>query len=251
MVAKDEIEIGVRWPGEFFGAATDGGEAAGAIDVLALRHTDTRTLAQACAQARRTGAFVAFVATPHDLDAAGVTHPTPRQFAESAFAVAAAAGLSAVRLGLALAPLGAGRWHDEPSEVALAKAEWLVARSVEAGFGLVHLDGAAACLDDPRPLPARLAAARVARLCHVAEQAFAELPAGARGAPPRYVVQGNPSTLREAFGWRALAQAAWPRMIVSSPAPTEGPDGDLRALLAGHAAVAWRELDTAAERIVA
>jgi D-tagatose-1,6-bisphosphate aldolase subunit GatZ/KbaZ len=168
----------------------------------------------------------------------GYTGMTPSGFREFVLAIAADVGFPRDRLLLGGDHLGPNCWQGELSEVALGKSETLVAHYVAAGFRKIHLDCSMACADDPAPLPERLVAARAARLCDAAETAWAALPEAERGEPPVYVIgtevpvpggahedlqelavtrcDAAADTLachREAFAQRALAAAAWPRVV--------------------------------------
>jgi D-tagatose-1,6-bisphosphate aldolase subunit GatZ/KbaZ len=168
----------------------------------------------------------------------GYTGMTPQDFREFVFAIADDVGFPRERLLLGGDHLGPNCWQDEPSEVALAKSETMVAQYVAAGFRKIHLDCSMTCADDPAVLPERLVAARAARLCEAAEAAFAALPEFERGDPPVYVIgtevpvpggaredlqelavtrfdaaAGTIACHREAFARSGLAADAWPRVV--------------------------------------
>lgn len=83
--------------------------------------------------------------------------------------------------------LGPTIWADEAAESAMQKACQLVNDYVLAGYTKIHLDASQRCADDPSgPLDPRTSAKRAARMCAVAEAAFAQLPPGS--TPPCYVI---------------------------------------------------------------
>ena len=137
-------------------------------------------------KARATGATVLIEATSNQVNQfGGYTGMTPADFhRQFVFAIADNAGFPRERLLLGGDHLGPNCWQGEPSEVALAKSETMVAEYVAAGFRKIHLDCSMACADAPPVLPDRLVAARAARLCAAAERAWAR----AGGEPPVYVI---------------------------------------------------------------
>lgn len=163
----------------------------------------------------------------------GYTGMTPQQFQHYVMALADEVGFPRHRVLLGGDHLGPNCWQANPSEVAMAKAEVMVAQYVEAGFRKIHLDCSMSCADDPVPLPEFLVAMRAARLCAAAEDAHRRVG----GEPPVYVigtevpVPGGAhedlselavtrpeaaahtlATHQEAFALRGLAHV-WPRVI--------------------------------------
>jgi D-tagatose-1,6-bisphosphate aldolase subunit GatZ/KbaZ len=117
----------------------------------------------------------------------GYTKQTPDQFAKFVFSAAARAGLPSERVLLGGDHLGPHPWREETSDAALHKACELVRRCVLAGYGKIHLDTSMACADDAKTGPdERTIAHRAAILCHAAESAHVQLPAGA--SPLLYVI---------------------------------------------------------------
>ncbi len=165
----------------------------------------------------------------------GYTGMTPRDFRRHVMDMAATEGLAPELLVLGGDHLGPNAWRKQAAEIAMAKAEVMVAHYVSAGFRKIHLDCSMSCADDPLPLPEAEIALRAVRLCRAAEQAW--LAAPDRGEPPVYVIgtevpvpggaheelgelavtspQAAASTLelhREAFA-RAGLESAWERVV--------------------------------------
>jgi D-tagatose-1,6-bisphosphate aldolase subunit GatZ/KbaZ len=163
----------------------------------------------------------------------GYTGMTPPDFRDFAAGLARRAGLAPELLLLGGDHLGPNCWQDLPAAEAMARAEQLIADYVAAGFRKIHLDCSMSCADDERPLAETEVARRAARLCQVAEQAWAR----AGGAAPVYVIgtevpvpggahedldtlavtrpEAAAATLeahRAAYGALGLA-ATWPRVI--------------------------------------
>jgi len=119
----------------------------------------------------------------------GYTGQTPEQFARQVRAGAQQAGVPQKLLVLGGDHLGPYPWRNQPAEAALKHARDLVRACVLAGYGKIHLDTSMACADDSGPaLTEEIIAARAAALCRVAEDAYAELPAG---SPPLLYVVGT------------------------------------------------------------
>jgi D-tagatose-1,6-bisphosphate aldolase subunit GatZ/KbaZ len=116
----------------------------------------------------------------------GYTGQTPDQFAKFVHAAAARAGLPVERVLLGGDHLGPYPWREEASDAALHKACALVRSCVLAGYAKIHLDASMACADDGNGLDERTIAHRAAILCHAAENAYIDLPAGS--APLLYVI---------------------------------------------------------------
>jgi len=169
----------------------------------------------------------------------GYTGMTAAAFRDEVAALAAAAGVPAVRLLLGGDHLGPYPWRGLPARAAMAHACELVRSCVLAGYAKIHLDASMRCADDPGDESAALGdeviAERTVALCRTAEAARAELPAGSPA--PLYVIgsevptpggeeagQAGPSVTpvervegtldltRDAFRRAGLA-AAWERVI--------------------------------------
>jgi len=114
----------------------------------------------------------------------GYTGMTPLAFRSYVADIAERAGLPMERVLLGGDHLGPNCWRHEPSALALARSEQMVADYVAAGFRKIHLDCSMSCADDPAALSDDLIAARAARLCQASERAWR----ANGGEPPVYVV---------------------------------------------------------------
>ncbi|KQQ36000.1 tagatose-bisphosphate aldolase [Duganella sp. Leaf126] len=114
----------------------------------------------------------------------GYTGMTPAAFRDFVHGIADCTGLARDRVLLGGDHLGPNAWQSLPPEAAMAKADVLIERYVEAGFRKIHLDCSMSCSGDPVPLPDAVVAERAARLCRVAERAWRTHG----GAAPVYVV---------------------------------------------------------------
>jgi len=114
----------------------------------------------------------------------GYSGMTPAQFQAYVTDIAARAALPKERLLLGGDHLGPNAWRSETAAVAMQHSERLIHDYVAAGFRKIHLDCSMSCADDPAVLTDQVAAARAARLCHVAEKAWA----AAGGEAPVYVI---------------------------------------------------------------
>ena len=114
----------------------------------------------------------------------GYSGMTPAQFQAYVTDIAARASLPKERLLLGGDHLGPNAWRSETAAVAMQHSERLIHDYVAAGFRKIHLDCSMSCADDPTLLTDQVAAARAARLCRVAEEAWA----GAGGEAPVYVI---------------------------------------------------------------
>jgi D-tagatose-1,6-bisphosphate aldolase subunit GatZ/KbaZ len=163
----------------------------------------------------------------------GYTGMTPSDFIGFVWAIAERVGFPREQLLFGGDHLGPNCWQARDAGWAMAQAELMIDQYVAAGFRKIHLDCSMACQGDPVPLPEALAAERAARLCAVAERAWAR----AGGEPPVYVIGTEvpvpggaqeslaglavtePSAARQtlqahrdAFAQRGL-QETWPRVI--------------------------------------
>ncbi|MBB3222621.1 D-tagatose-bisphosphate aldolase, class II, non-catalytic subunit [Pseudoduganella umbonata] len=114
----------------------------------------------------------------------GYTGMTPAAFRDFVYGIADRVGLPRGRVLLGGDHLGPNAWQGESADAAMAKAEVLIGQYVTAGFRKIHLDCSMSCAGDPVPLRDDVVAARAARLCAVAEQAWQ----AAGGEAPVYVV---------------------------------------------------------------
>jgi D-tagatose-1,6-bisphosphate aldolase subunit GatZ/KbaZ len=109
----------------------------------------------------------------------GYTGMTPAQFEAFVRSIARRVGFPEERVLLGSDHLGPYPWRSEPADTALDKACELVRGSVLAGYTKIHLDASMACGDDANEaLDAETIAQRAAAIGQVAENTWAELPAG-------------------------------------------------------------------------
>jgi D-tagatose-1,6-bisphosphate aldolase subunit GatZ/KbaZ len=109
---------------------------------------------------------------------------TPAAFRRYVTDIARRAALPAERVLLGGDHLGPNCWRNDPSAVALERAEQLVADYVAAGFRKIHLDCSMSCADDPAVLSDTVIASRAARLCRAGEDAWH----ASAGEPPLSVI---------------------------------------------------------------
>ncbi len=121
----------------------------------------------------------------------GYTNMTPAGFRDFVLELAQETGIDHRLIILGGDHLGPLPWADRSATDAMANAEELVRACVLAGYSKIHLDTSMRLGDDDCAVPLETAtcAARGARLCAVAEEAFAELAAANPEAePPIYIV---------------------------------------------------------------
>jgi D-tagatose-1,6-bisphosphate aldolase subunit GatZ/KbaZ len=136
-------------------------------------------------EARRAGQYALIESTSNQVNQfGGYSGMTPLDFREYVAGIAARAALPMHRVLLGGDHLGPNCWRAEPSAVAMARSEQLVADYVAAGFRKIHLDCSMSCADDPAVLSDVVVAARAARLCQASETAWR----ASGGEPPVYVV---------------------------------------------------------------
>ncbi|MDP9125449.1 MAG: class II D-tagatose-bisphosphate aldolase, non-catalytic subunit, partial [Pseudomonadota bacterium] len=144
------------------------------VGITAVCSAHPIVLEAALSEGAKHGTTVLIEATSNQVNQfGGYTGMRPADFHRFVSGIAAACGLPAERLLLGGDHLGPNCWQHEPSEVAMDKAEAMVADYVRAGFRKIHLDCSMACADDGLPLPTTLVAARAARLALACEQAWA------------------------------------------------------------------------------
>jgi D-tagatose-1,6-bisphosphate aldolase subunit GatZ/KbaZ len=140
------------------------------------------TLRQAC---RSGAAFALIEATSNQVNQeGGYTGMKPADFRDFVRRIAGRVGMPPDRILLGGDHLGPNAWQTLPAAEAMARAEVLIEEYVCAGFRKIHLDCSMSCANDPLPIPDETIAARAARLCAVAEGAYAR----AGGEPPVYVI---------------------------------------------------------------
>jgi D-tagatose-1,6-bisphosphate aldolase subunit GatZ/KbaZ len=135
---------------------------------------------------RRSGAAFALIeATSNQVNQeGGYTGMQPAGFRDFVHAIADRVGLPRERVLLGGDHLGPNAWQALPAEAAMARAEVMIDAYVRAGFRKIHLDCSMACADDRAALSDQAIAGRAARLCAIAERAYAS----AGGEPPVYVI---------------------------------------------------------------
>jgi D-tagatose-1,6-bisphosphate aldolase subunit GatZ/KbaZ len=136
--------------------------------------------------ALRSGApFALIEATSNQVNQdGGYTGMTPADFRDFVHRIADRVGLARERILLGGDHLGPNAWQGLPADEAMTRADILIENYVRAGFRKIHLDCSMSCADDTGPLPDQTIADRAARLCAVAERAYAR----AGGEPPVYVI---------------------------------------------------------------
>jgi D-tagatose-1,6-bisphosphate aldolase subunit GatZ/KbaZ len=209
-------------------------KAGAAVGVYSVCSAQPLVVEAALRYAQRTGGVALIEATSNQVNQdGGYTGMRPRDFAQLVQGMASAIGLPAERLILGGDHLGPNCWQHLDAELAMLRSERLIADYVTAGFRKIHLDCSMSCGGDPLPLSDATVAARAARLCAVAEQAWREVG----GEAPVYVVGTEvpvPGGAHEALGeltptesaaatttieahWQAFKAArlehAWPRVI--------------------------------------
>jgi D-tagatose-1,6-bisphosphate aldolase subunit GatZ/KbaZ len=210
-------------------------KAGAAVGITSVCSAHPIVIEAAMREAQARDGVVLIEATSNQVNQlGGYTGYTPAAFRGYVEGIARAAGtpLSGVLLGGD--HLGPNCWQAEPADAALAMAGTMIADYVAAGFGKIHLDCSMSCAGDPHPLSDAVVAQRAARLCQIAEQAWA-----ARGGDaPVYVIGTEvpvPGGATEELG--ALA--------VTTPAAAH-------ATIAAHrAAFAALGLESAWERVIA
>ena len=189
-------------------------------------------------QALDDGSVLLVEATSNQVDQyGGYTGMTPAAFRDLVGGIAAREGLPADRLLLGGDHLGPNRWRAEHADVAMDKAEALVAAYAAAGYEKIHLDCSMRLAGDPDRLTDEVVAARSARLLVAAEAAApggrisyvigTEVPVpggahetlGALTATPPDAARATLAAHRRAFD-DAGAGDVWPRItaLVVQPA---------------------------------
>ncbi|MET3615573.1 D-tagatose-1,6-bisphosphate aldolase subunit GatZ/KbaZ [Rhizobium aquaticum] len=111
----------------------------------------------------------------------GYTGMTPEDFRRFVFDIADEVGFAREKIVLGGDHLGPNPWKNEPAEIAMRKAEDMIAAFARAGFSKLHLDTSMGCMGEPAALPDNTTADRAARLAAVAEKSCGE-------AKPVYVI---------------------------------------------------------------
>jgi D-tagatose-1,6-bisphosphate aldolase subunit GatZ/KbaZ len=145
-------------------------------------------LGAAMQRARATGEALLVESTSNQVNQfGGYMGMTPRQFARHLWKRVEHSGLAPGQVLIGGDHLGPNPWRSDSADSAMQAAAQLVADCVEAGYRKIHLDASMRLGDDPPgALPVELSARRAAALCHAAEKAWQNLPAGAPA--PQYVI---------------------------------------------------------------
>ena len=114
----------------------------------------------------------------------GYTGMTPVAFKAFVLGIADRVKFPAERILFGGDHLGPNCWQSEAAASAMCKSETLIRDYVSAGFRKIHLDCSMSCADDPVPLTDAIVAQRAARLCAIAEHAWAQVG----GDQPVYVI---------------------------------------------------------------
>jgi D-tagatose-1,6-bisphosphate aldolase subunit GatZ/KbaZ len=113
----------------------------------------------------------------------GYTGMTPAAFRDQVHGIAEQVGFPREQVILGGDHLGPNPWRHLPAELALARAEAMVAAYVAAGYEKIHIDTSMGCKGEPEHLPDAVTAERAARLAVVAEAVAAHA-----ATRPRYVI---------------------------------------------------------------
>ena len=161
------------------------GHAAGVCSVCSAHPW---VLEATLAETKRTGSLALIESTSNQVNQfGGYTGQTPAQFAVAVKKLAIAADFPSERLLLGGDHLGPHPWRQSSAQHAMEHAGEMVRDYVLAGYGKIHLDASMTCASDPAgALDPLVAAARAARLCRAAEDAWRRLPAGSPA--PLYVI---------------------------------------------------------------
>jgi D-tagatose-1,6-bisphosphate aldolase subunit GatZ/KbaZ len=136
-------------------------------------------------EAQRRGQCLLIEATSNQVNQfGGYSGMSAAQFRAYVADIAARVSLPQEQLLLGGDHLGPNPWRAEPAARAMEHSEALIEGYVAAGFRKIHLDCSMSCADDPAALADSIIAARAARLCQAAEQAWQR----AGGDAPVYVI---------------------------------------------------------------
>lgn len=113
----------------------------------------------------------------------GYTGLKPGDFVALVEQIASEEGLPWEKVILGGDHLGPNPWRGEAAQVAMAKAEDMIAAYVEAGFRKLHLDTSMGCAGEPTALDDTMTAGRAVRLAAVAERC-----ATSANSKPVYVI---------------------------------------------------------------
>jgi D-tagatose-1,6-bisphosphate aldolase subunit GatZ/KbaZ len=144
-------------------------------------------LAAAMRRARATGEVLLVESTSNQVNQfGGYMGMTPRQFARHLREQVDFYGLASGQVLIGGDHLGPNPWRRDAADTAMQAAAQLVVDCVEAGYCKIHLDASMRLGNDAAGLPVELSARRAAMLCHAAEKAWQNQPAGTPA--PQYVI---------------------------------------------------------------
>jgi D-tagatose-1,6-bisphosphate aldolase subunit GatZ/KbaZ len=160
-------------------------KAGQAVGLYSVCSAHPLVLEAALRRVQRHSGYALIEATSNQVNQdGGYTGMRPAEFVQFVRSIATRVQLPHERVLLGGDHLGPNCWQHLSAEQALLRSERLVEEYVAAGFRKIHLDCSMACADDPLPLGDATVAARVARLCQVAERTWQRVG----GEPPVYVV---------------------------------------------------------------
>jgi D-tagatose-1,6-bisphosphate aldolase subunit GatZ/KbaZ len=138
-------------------------------------------------RARATGEALLIESTSNQVNQfGGYMGMTPRQYARHLQERIDFYGLPSGQVLIGGDHLGPNPWRRDAADSAMQAAAQLVTDYVEAGYRKIHLDASMPLGDDVAGLPVELSARRAAMLCHAAEKAWQNRPAGMPA--PQYVI---------------------------------------------------------------
>ncbi len=161
------------------------------VGVFSICSANRYVLESGIQQAQRDGSLLLIESTSNQVNQfGGYTGQKPADFARFVRELAESWKFPLENIVLGGDHLGPHVWRKEPAAQAMEKACILVRDSVLAGYTKIHLDASMHCADDAgdrhRPLADEIVSARAAEMCHAAEEAHRQLPAGAPA--PVYVI---------------------------------------------------------------
>ena len=134
--------------------ATNSGHGSTAIGIPSVCSAHPVVIAATLRECAMQGRPALIEATSNQVNQdGGYTGMTPLDFRRYVRDMAAQEGLAPELLLLGGDHLGPNAWRKLTADVAMAKAEVMVAQYVAAGFRKIHLDCSMSCAGDPVPLP--------------------------------------------------------------------------------------------------
>ncbi len=145
--------------------------------IASLCSSNELVLKAALEFARDNDTFVLIESTANQVNQyGGYTGLKPADFRSEVLSLAEAIGLPEEKVIFGGDHLGPVVFKDKPEEEAMREAEGLIEAYVKAGYEKIHIDTSMRLASDPAdmPLSDEVIARRGARLCKVAEQAYAD-----------------------------------------------------------------------------